>query len=268
MAEFELVFFSVSTTGQLQVTGDTPTKVFIQSRRLEVKSTVSAQLVTGEKYYVGFIQVCYRNSQVNHYEAGVEQKWEFGQALVSDSADRDERPWYGSFTEPNTAGFRRRILYPTRKAQKLKFSMTDDFAPGIVKRETLANNQLGPHRLTQIIRDQRFRLWLVAVPTSVNPAAQDSPGKYIRMAEVDWRYQYDIGNGGQPLSFAAHIINTDSLTTKIVYNSHGAGVLSAPSHGGGNMIPHLAMTAPIANDNQQLTWYQGNNSHVIVPRIP
>lgn len=270
MAEFELSYFSVSTTGALAIVSQSPGKVNARTKRIEVTSTVKANLTGAEKYYVGIVQVCYRNQQINHYGPTVQQKWEFNQGIVSDSAAADERPWYGGFREPNTEGFRRRMIHGSRTMQQLQFSMTDDFAPGIAKFESLPMNAPGPNSLTQITRDQRFRLWLVAVPTSSDPRNPNCATQFIRMAEVDWRYQYDIALtiGADPgHSITAHNYNTDLLTSTIAFNAHGRGTMDSPGDSGGSAIPAAAFTAPIANDNQQLARYLNNvQTNVIVAR--
>ncbi len=251
MATFNFEKLTVNAPGQIAITSQTAGKVNLKSKILEVRSTVKVLLTYNEKYYVGFVQVCTANSQVNHYGPNVEQKWEFSHPIVSDAGASNERPWYGTRNEGFIGGLRRiQLDGPSIMASK-QFNMSDFFVPGIAKFETLANHNAGPNQLTRITRDQSFRLWLVAVAVS----QQAQGNHYIKFAKVDWRYEYDL------------TVNYAGPTASIVVNN-GALTYTAPTHG--SLIPALPLAAfntPTANDNQQLSRYvNGGLANVIVPR--
>jgi hypothetical protein len=250
MATFNIVAQTVQWTGVAGSQQQTPGKIVLNSRRLEVRISVSATLLAGESYYLGYIQVCTANNQRNFYGANVEQRWEFSNLPVSDSAAAEERPWYGIDSEPKIGGFRRVKLVGPLNNSVQTVNMTDDFAPGVAKLDTLSNGVAGPNRLNRVIRDQSFRLWLAAIPTNkVNQLAD-----YQRLFELDWRYQLDYN-----VNWVGGNANVVVVQDNPTHTIHVGNAM--------HPIPMAALLQSIANDSQQLNYYSNNvQQHVIVAR--
>lgn len=252
MPTFILEKFAATTAGLLRLESQTPGKVNLKSKSLEVRATLKYRFDEGVDFYVGFVQICTANAQVNHYGAGVEQRWEFKQVPVSDSANAGERPWYGDRDEAFIGGLRRLLIKgPNEALLSKQFNMSDFFRPGIAKFEALPNGAAGPNQLSRITRDQSFRLWFV----SVKAKEQNQLASYTRLAQVDWRCEYDVtvAHAGTVATIA---VVTDSLTV-----ATKQGHTMDPLH-------TAAFTAPTANDNQKLRRYvNGVKTNTIVARI-
>ncbi len=253
MPTFMLEKFAATTAGMLRLESQTPGKVNLKSKSLEVRATLKYRFDEGADFYVGFIQICNANAQVNHYGAGIEQRWEFKQLPVSDSANAGERPWYGDRNEAFIGGLRRLLIKgPNLMMASKQFNMSDFFRPGIAKAEALPNGVGGvPTQLSRVTRDQSFRLWFVSVKAS----EQNQLAAYTRLAQVDWRCQYDltVAHAG---AVATVTVVTDSLTI-----ATKQGSMMDPLH-------TAAFTAPTANDNQKLRRYvNGVKTNTIVARI-
>jgi hypothetical protein len=126
-------------------------------------------------------------------------------------------------------------------------NMSDSFGPMIAKS---AGGSAGQNMLNRIERDQRFRAWLVAVEES----KVGTLASYKRLVQFDWRYWYDCSVSLQG-AHAELTVSRDYTDTWVKF-----GDFMDP-------IPPEALTAPIANENQQLNYYVGEKfDHIVVPR--
>jgi hypothetical protein len=250
VAVFDITEKSIRWTGSIGITEDNPDYIVVDSKQLEVQMRVDASLFSNdESHYLGYVQIVEYNYQSHHYGSNVQLRWEFIKTPLSDSPQKEERPWYGIAEDKPLGGWRRRELVKPTSGQNLfdlQMNMSDSFGPKIAKS---ADGSAGQNMLNRIERDQRFRVWLVAVEES----KVGTLASYKRLVQFDWRYWYDcsVSLG----AYAALTVSQDYTDTMVKFGDFM------------DQIPPEALTAPIANENQQLNYYVGGRfDHVVVPR--
>jgi hypothetical protein len=248
---FDIKEKSIDWTGSIRITEDNPDYIVVDTSQLKVKMRVEASLGSSdESHYLGYVQIVTYNYQSNYYGSNVKLRWEFSKTPLSDSYHKEERPWYGIAGDNPLGGYRRQKLTKPTEGQQvfdLQMNMSDSLGPKIAKS---AGGSAGQNMLNRIERDQMFRAWLVAVEES----KVGTLASYKRLVQFDWRYWYDCSVSLE----GAHAQLTVSRDYTSTWAKFGDFM---------DQIPPEALTAPIANENQQLNYYVGEKfDHVVVAR--